>query len=55
MGKDVFDAARIKGEWLFVPAASHSDVGEIGGEAYWQWIEKSLAPVTASTEIKRAR
>lgn len=55
MGKEVFDAARVKGEWLYVPAASHSDVSEVGGDAYWQWIEKSLVPLTANAEIKRAR
>ena len=55
MGKEVFDAARVKGEWLSVPDASHSDVGEIGGEAYWQWIEKALAPLIANVETKRAR
>lgn len=47
MGKEVFDAARIKGEWLSIPHASHSDVGEVGGETYWQWIEQSLAPLTS--------
>lgn len=55
MGKEVFGAARVNGEWLFVPAAPHSDVSEVGGEAYWQWIEKSLVPLTANAEIKRAR
>ena len=55
MGKEVFDAARVKGEWLFVPDASHSDVGEIGGETYWQWIEKSLTPLTDNVETRRAR
>lgn len=55
MGKEVFNAARIKGKWLFVPEASHSDVGEAGGEAYWQWIENSLSPLTTDAEMKKAR
>jgi fermentation-respiration switch protein FrsA (DUF1100 family) len=55
MGKEVFDAARIKGEWLFVPDATHSDIGEVGGEAYWQWIEKALAPLTSDAQMKGAR
>jgi hypothetical protein len=55
MGKEVFDAARIKGEWLFVPDATHSDIGEVGGEAYWQWIEKALARLTSDAQMKGAR
>jgi len=55
MGEAVFGAACIKGEWLFVPEASHSNAGELGGESYWQWIEKSLAPFTAESKTKEAR
>jgi uncharacterized protein len=42
MGKAVFSAARIKGQWLVVPEASHNDVALRGGEPYWQWLETSL-------------
>jgi fermentation-respiration switch protein FrsA (DUF1100 family) len=55
MGEVVFGAARVKGEWLFVPEASHSDIGELGGESYWQWIAKSLALFTAEIQTKEAR
>jgi fermentation-respiration switch protein FrsA (DUF1100 family) len=43
MGKQVFAAAKVKGEWLIVPDASHNDVALRGGESYWQWIENSLS------------
>lgn len=45
MGKTVYDAAKIKGEWLLVPKASHSDVEEVAGEDYWSWFAKALSPV----------
>jgi fermentation-respiration switch protein FrsA (DUF1100 family) len=45
MGKTVYDAAKIKGEWLLVPKASHSDVEEVAGEEYWSWFAKALSPV----------
>jgi uncharacterized protein len=55
MGEAVFGAARVKGEWLFVPEASHSDISELGGESYWAWIETSLASFIADSGIKKAR
>lgn len=42
MGEAVYRAAKIKGQWLFVPTASHSDVRNVGGEAYWTWLFRSL-------------
>lgn len=45
MGKQVFAAAKIKGELLIVPGASHNDVGLQGGESYWRWITGALAPI----------
>ena len=45
MGKVVYDAAKIKGEWLLVPRASHSDVAEVAGEDYWSWLNKALSPL----------
>ena len=45
MGKTVYDAAKIKGEWLLVPKASHSDVEEVAGEDYWRWFTKALSPL----------
>jgi len=46
MGRQVFEAARHKGQWLLVPGASHNDVAVQGGEAYWQWIAHALASRT---------
>ncbi len=43
MGRQVFEAALIKGQWLHVPEASHNDVSIKGGEAYWQWLTQALA------------
>jgi fermentation-respiration switch protein FrsA (DUF1100 family) len=46
MGKRVFDAAKSHGSWLLVPLASHNDVEQAGGEAYWRWIEQALEPLS---------
>jgi pimeloyl-ACP methyl ester carboxylesterase len=42
MGRDVFDAAKVKGELLLVPNAGHNDVWSEGGELYWTWMERAL-------------
>jgi uncharacterized protein len=42
MGQQVFEAARVKGELLIVPNATHSDVAVIGGADYWHWMESAL-------------
>jgi pimeloyl-ACP methyl ester carboxylesterase len=42
MGRDVFAAARVKGELLIVPGAGHNDVAEQGGAAYWSWLRRAL-------------
>ena len=42
MGKQVFEAAKIKGELLLVSGASHSDLAAWGGADYWHWIESAL-------------
>ena len=47
MGTTVYKAAKVRGEWLFVPKASHSDVAEVAGEAYWTWLLKALLPLRA--------
>ena len=46
MGEAVFRAAKVKGEWLFVPKASHSDVRYVGKELYWTWVTGTLVPLT---------
>ena len=45
MGKTVYDAAKNKREGLLIPAASHSDVEDVGGEDYWKWFTKALSPL----------
>jgi len=42
MGKDVFAAAKKKGELLLVPDASHNDVRLAGGIDYWHWMASAL-------------
>ena len=46
MGKQIYAAARNKGEWFLVPEATHNDVSIRGREAYWAWMKKALGPVT---------
>jgi len=43
MGKQVFAAAKVKGQLLIVPDAAHNDVADVGGVEYWRWIEASLS------------
>jgi Hydrolases of the alpha/beta superfamily len=43
MGREVFAAARRQGELLIVPTAGHNDVAEVGGAAYWSWLERALS------------
>lgn len=43
MGREVFSAASVKGQWLIVPDASHNDVAMRGGAAYWRWLASSLS------------
>jgi fermentation-respiration switch protein FrsA (DUF1100 family) len=42
MGKEVFGSAKIKGQWLVVPDASHNDVAMRGGAPYWRWLAAAL-------------
>ncbi len=51
MGRTVFDAAKSKGTWLLVPEASHNDVENMGRESYWEWISRSLEPVTEGVTL----
>ena len=43
MGREVFAAAKVKGELLLVPDASHNDVTLAGGPEYWRWMSAALA------------
>jgi fermentation-respiration switch protein FrsA (DUF1100 family) len=42
MGQEVYDAAAVKGELLFVPDAGHNDVAERAPVAYWNWLRGAL-------------
>ena len=47
MGEEVYRRARRKGEWFFIPHASHNDLRVIGGDGYWEWLTRSLAQLTS--------
>jgi len=47
MGEEVYRKARMKGKWLFIPEAYHSDVRIRGGERYWEWITEALESVSS--------
>ena len=42
MGREVFNAARNRGELLLVEGAGHNDVADVGGEKYWTWLVKAV-------------
>ena len=42
MGREVFDAARSRGELLLVEGAGHNDVADVGGEPYWKWLTSAV-------------
>jgi len=46
MGEEVYQKARIKGEWLFVPDAGHNDLRLKAGDRYWKWLTDALEPLT---------
>lgn len=48
MGRQVFAAARRRGELLLVDGAGHNDVPELGGDRYWAWMVRAVASARAS-------
>jgi fermentation-respiration switch protein FrsA (DUF1100 family) len=42
MGLEVYNAAKKRGQLLVVEKAGHSDIAEVAGEEYWQWITTAL-------------
>ena len=42
MGREVFDAAKVKGELLLVPGAGHNDVAEHAPAEYWKWLRSAV-------------
>lgn len=53
MGRQVFEAARRKGELLIVEGAGHNDVGAVAGERYWSWLGRALNGDTPSPSTWR--
>jgi uncharacterized protein len=42
MGREVYEAAAVKGELLLVPGAGHNDVAERAPDQYWSWFRRAL-------------
>lgn len=42
MGRQVFAAARNRGELLLVEGAGHNDVADVGSERYWRWLTSAV-------------
>lgn len=42
MGVEVYEAAKRKGQFLYLDNAGHNDVAEVGGDKYWSWLKKAL-------------
>lgn len=42
MGREIFAAAKVKGELLIVDGAGHNDVAEVAGDAYWKWLTAAI-------------
>jgi pimeloyl-ACP methyl ester carboxylesterase len=55
MGREVFDAARVKGELLIVAGAGHNDVPVVGGAAYWSWLSRAIGDDASSDVSPAAR
>jgi fermentation-respiration switch protein FrsA (DUF1100 family) len=51
MGREVYEAARRKGELLIVPGGAHSDLPDVGGHRYWTWLSTAIRGGTASTTV----
>ena len=43
MGRAVHAAAKVKGELLLVPDATHNEIAYRAGPRYWRWLEQALA------------
>jgi hypothetical protein len=42
MGREVYAAAKAKGQLLLVPQAGHNDVASVAGRDYWTWLGGAL-------------
>jgi fermentation-respiration switch protein FrsA (DUF1100 family) len=54
MGREVFAAAAQPGELLIVRGASHNDVAEVGGAAYWSWLVRAVRSGAARSATRGA-
>ncbi len=43
MGREVFAAARRKGDLLILDGVGHNDVVETGGQRYWDWLQRGMS------------
>jgi fermentation-respiration switch protein FrsA (DUF1100 family) len=50
MGREVFNSAAVKGELLIVDRAGHNDLPEVGGDAYWRWLQAATFSTTESSK-----
>lgn len=50
MGREVFQAARRKGDLLILEDVGHNDVVETGGERYWDWLIRGMGAPAKSSE-----
>ena len=50
MGREVFQAARRKGDLLILEGVGHNDVVETGGERYWDWLQRGMQAAVNPTE-----
>jgi len=55
MGEEVYAAAAEKGELLIVHGAGHNDVAEVGGDRYWNWLARAIAPPAIARNVGAER
>jgi uncharacterized protein len=51
MGREVFEAARRKGDLLVLEGVGHNDVVETGGERYWAWLRRGMSGTALSGDV----
>jgi fermentation-respiration switch protein FrsA (DUF1100 family) len=55
MGREVFNAARRRGELLIVRGAGHNDVAEAAADAYWRWLTTAIRTASETISNRDAR
>ena len=55
MGREVYDAARRRGELLIVKGAGHNDVAETASGAYWRWLTSAVRMTSGVIPDRDAR